>query len=676
MSNLSPGLRGPHDDPSERAVEPSGDAVHARAEGPTRASRETASATFATDARSVRYRLLLVEDEALIALELERRLARMGFDVVGVADNSQDAMTLFLDAEPDLVLMDICILGPVDGVETARAISRISDVPVVFLTAYADDETLRRTADVSPYGYVIKPFDERTLSATLTVALQRHAVDTQARLLGAAVESATIGISLVDVRGPTARVIFVNRAFVVMSGRTRDELVGMPPCLVGADSSGEIERRLLGAIVRRRHDDGVIRGRRPDGTRFWASVTVSPVPSRFGHVEHMLVFHKDITAQREAEAQLVDALRLETIGRMTAGIAHDFNNVLGAIVAFAEFACEGDPQSARADLEEILHAARRGAMFTRKLLDYSRSHDGASAGVADLAQVVAESQPMVSRIAGPRVRVDVQLEGDSPVVVGIDATSLEQVLMNLVSNARDALLNGGVVQVRVSRPTVPSGALEAGCYARLEVIDNGAGIDAQTRARVFEPLFTTKPRGRGTGLGLSTVRTLVERSGGSIALESEVGHGTTVTVDLPLTDGNVKESVLAAAVEEGNADGALCLLVEDDAALRRACARSLADAGFRVVDVATCEGACRELDARGGEVRLVVCDMVLEGETGLTVLERARAVAPNAGRLIVTGYFDDDLDARVAGDTILWKPFTMGTLATRALALLPEKPAE
>ena len=675
MSNSSSGLRGPHDEPSERATEqPGPESARVRIESPTREAA-VASPTFGTGPRAAPYRLLLVEDEAFIALDLERRLARMGFNVVGVADNSQDAMALFLDTEPDLVLMDVCILGPVDGVETARAIARISDVPVVFLTAYADDETLRRTTEVSPYGYVIKPFDERTLLATLTVAQQRHAVDTQARLLGAAVESATIGISLVDVRGPSARVIFVNRAFVELSRRTRDELVGMPPYLVAADDDGEVERRLLGAIARRRRDDGVIRGRRYDGTTFWASVTVSPVPSRFGHVEHVLVFHKDITAQREAEARLVDALRLETIGRMTAGIAHDFNNVLGAIVAFAEFAREGDPESARADLEEILHAAHRGAMFTRKLLDYSRSHDGASAGSADLARVVAESQPMVSRIAGPRVRLDVHVGDGSPVAVGIDAASLERVLLNLVSNARDALPDGGLVRVRVSRPSEASGSLEAESYARLEVIDDGEGIDEQTRARVFEPLFTTKPRGRGTGLGLSTVRTLVERAGGRITLESEVGRGTAVTVDLPLTSRTVDAPTTTAIVGEGNAGGALCLLVEDDAALRRACARSLTDVGFRVVDVATCEGACRELDARLAEVRLLVCDMVLEGESGLTVLERARAVAPDAGRLIVTGYFDDDLDARVAGDPILWKPFTMGALTARALAMLPDRPA-
>ena len=489
------------------------------------------------------YRVMVVEDESVIALDLEMRLTRLGYDVVAVCDNCDDAVALFVETQPQLVLMDICISGPVDGIETASAISKLSDVPVVFLTAYADQDTVRRAAKTSPYGYLLKPFDERSVSVTLTIALQRHASDVRARLFGTAIESATVGIALVDTRGPAPVIEFVNKAYLQKLECTPEQLIGLPPTFSTAPQDRETVERLHAAIEHHQYADGIVQGKRADGTAYWTAVTLCPVPTPTGRVTHMVSFHKDITALREAESTLASTQRFETIGLMTASIAHDFNNVLNVIMGFAEFAREGDDTTRPGDLDEVIQAARRGEKLTRKLLDFSRRPDPSPASGTDLARVMADLLTMVQRLVGPYVDVELRVEA-GPMIVATDSTSIEQVLLNLVANARDAMPTGGRLGIEVTCPSTPSGALEAGRYVRIAVRDTGTGIDPLILKHMFEPLFTTKPRGQGTGLGLSTSRMLVEREGGTITMQSGLGEGTTVHVDLPLT---ARAVVLAAA---------------------------------------------------------------------------------------------------------------------------------
>ncbi len=613
-------------------------------------------------------RVMIVEDEALIALDLERRLGRLGFDVVGVADNLEEAVELFAETRPDLVLMDIFIRGASDGIDTARAIGKISDTPVIFLTAYADEDTVRRAAQTSPYGYLLKPFDERTLFATITVALERYAADTRVRLLGAAVAAANVGILLVDAAGDARKTLFVNDAFVRMSGHPRELLLGQRPCLLARDPEQEVAARLQAALAERIQADGIIEGVNARGERFWSSVTISPVPDASGQVTHMLIFHKDVTRERDAEAVIVESQRLELTGRLTAGIAHDFNNVLCAIAAFADLARDGLQDAQRsADMDEVLHAARRGQILTRKLLDFSRRSEPEADPSSDVSRVIVESRGMCERLAGPRVAFEIKLD-PAAIFVRIDSTSLEQVLLNLVANARDAMPRGGKISVRASRVDDAAGADGPRRIARIEVRDTGVGMEPAVAARIFEPLFTTKARGAGTGLGLSTCRMLVERAGGTIGVRTAPGEGSTFTVELPMIDRPLQSRKSEApSTPIVRIEGARCLLVEDDASLRRVYARALTDAGFAVTEAPTAETAIRELDTLGARVDLVVTDMVLPGLGGDAVLAHAARTCPAAARLVVTGYFDRDDERLDASVEVLWKPFTTGTLVRRAL---------
>ena len=627
---------------------------------------------------SRRLRVMVVEDEALIALDIERRLTRSGYEVVGVADNFDDAVKTFVEIRPELVLMDIHICGTVDGIETARAIGRLGDVPVVFLTAYADDDTIQRAAEISPYGYLLKPFDDRTLSATITVALGRHALDARLRVLDAAVSSASIGIVLVEVQDDRRSICLANDAFVSLAGIPRESILGRRPCFLARDASDPSAARLLEALANLTHAQESVQVSRASGESVWCSVTVSPVVNRGGWVSHMLVFQQDISRERAAQSALAESQRIDLVGRLAAGVAHDFNNVLGAIAAFTELARdEVESEAVRSDLDEVINATQRGAFLTRKLLDFSRRNESPPASSADLSRVVRETWRMAERLAGPGVTLDLRIDPE-PMVVALDPTSLEQILLNLVANARDAMPQGGKIAVAVTRPAEASGQLVGRRYVRLEVSDSGTGMSAEIAERIFEPLFTTKPRGLGTGLGLATCRMLVERAGGTIRVRTAPGEGSTFVLDFPLVQSSASEDRLdIAAGVRGHAGGAVCLIVEDEGPLRRAWARSLAEAGFHVIEAASGEAAFRELDAIGPTLRLLICDMVLPGIGGADVVAHSRTTAPEAERLVVTGYFDQSVEVLGPGVSTLWKPFTAAALLRRALdAINASAPAD
>jgi PAS domain S-box-containing protein len=617
-------------------------------------------------------RLLIVEDESLIALDLKLRLVRAGHDVVGVADCLHDALDLFSTHQPDLVLMDVHVKGDTDGIEIAHAMGKLSDVPVIFLTAYADADTIKRAAETSPYGYLLKPFDDRTLTATITVALERHAADTRARLLSRAVERATLGIVLIETRGTERRSVYCNDAFCDLAAGTSTEVLQLEPLFLYPAGLQAENRHLDEALTRRLPFEITLRGRRLNGREFWSAVTLSPVPDRNGNISHMLAFHVDITRQREAEDGLARSQRLELMGRLSAGIAHDFNNILSAIMGFSDLAIWAAAGERHKDhMEGVAHAAERGAMLTRKLLELSRSSTSPKRGFADLLQVVQLNYRMIQRLAGPHIKVSLELDSE-PMWVGLDTTSLEQIVLNLVANARDAMPNGGKVSIAVRRPDEPAGAFQPRQYVRLTVGDTGAGMDGDTIERLFEPFFTAKAL--GTGLGLTTCRMLVEQASGAIRVQSEVGQGTQISVDFPLVDAQVPAPLETPALlpshVRGNAGGAVCLLVEEDTLLRRSSMQALIHVGFNVIAVASGEAACREMSTLGDKLALLICDMTLSGMSASAVFAQAREATPLAELIATSGNFNhstDDCGPRVA---LLWKPFAANTLARWALDAL------
>ena len=377
----------------------------------------------------------------------------------------------------------------------------------------------------------------------------------------------------------------------------------------------------------------------------------------------------DITAQRALEAQLRQAQKMEAVGQLAGGVAHDFNNILTAIAGFAELLQEeftpGDPR--REDVGEIIKGARRAASLTAQLLAFSRKQVLRSE-VLDLNQVVAQMTAMLRPLLGSSLHL-ATLPAPRPVPVLADRTQLEQVLMNLALNARDAMQGGGTLTIETSlspaEPSAPHGAT-------LVVSDTGVGMSPEVAAHVFEPFFTTKPPGQGSGLGLATVHGIVQQSGGTISVASRPGEGTSFTITLPQATAprarprtgetaairNVKERA-----EEGSAG--TVLIVEDEEAVRAIAQRLLERGGYRVLTARHGADALRVLARAGATVDVLLSDVVMPEMGGVELAARATEMLPGLPVVLMSGYTDKDLgpiDEEAVFAGFVKKPFTADSL--------------
>jgi two-component system cell cycle sensor histidine kinase/response regulator CckA len=394
----------------------------------------------------------------------------------------------------------------------------------------------------------------------------------------------------------------------------------------------------------------------------------------FGRVTGVFGIAREMTTRRALEGQLREAQKMEAVGQLAGGVAHDFNNILTAISGFAELLLSDldTDDSRRADVEEILQSARRGSGLTRQLLAFSRKQVLQPATL-DLNDVVADIANMLRRLIGATVNL-VTLPAGSPTPVLADKTQLEQVLINLAVNARDAMPDGGTLTIEVGSSTADPGARR---LARLIVSDDGAGMPSDVAARAFEPFFTTKAVGKGTGLGLATVRGIVEQSGGTIHVDTHEGRGTTFTISLPLAEGRVVESA-ARPVEQMRGIGTV-LVVEDEDAVRDIARRVLERAGFRVLVARHGADALAVLAHADAPVDLLLTDMVMPEMGGLELAARAAERAPNVRIILMSGYTDADVGTIGRGERVegfLSKPFTAESLLEAVRSLGGRGPGE
>jgi two-component system, cell cycle sensor histidine kinase and response regulator CckA len=419
--------------------------------------------------------------------------------------------------------------------------------------------------------------------------------------------------------------------------------------------------------LRVRHRDGSWRELEVVGTNLLHDPAVSGI-----------VFNsRDVTERNLLEAQLRQAQRMESVGKLAGGIAHDFNNLLTVIQGSAQLLSEDLPagSEARADAQEIERAARRAAELTQQLLVFSR-RNVLQPVLVDFNGVVREMERMLRGLILEDVQLVTRL-ADDLAAVRADPTQLHQVLVNLAVNARDAMPNGGVLTIATRNDVFPREARQRGEPAvRLSVADDGVGMSRELRERAFEPFFTTKPPGEGTGLGLSTVYGIVEESGGYVCLRSEPGEGTTVEVYLP--------AILAAPTAEvpaqpepvpAEARPTTILLVEDEDAVRGVARKALERAGYRVLAVGNGAEALQVVEKRGPELDLVVSDVVMPGMSGPEMVQRVRQAYPALRVLYISGYTDEAVVRRgVAQGTaeLLAKPFSPVELVQRVSTLLSD----
>jgi two-component system cell cycle sensor histidine kinase/response regulator CckA len=384
-------------------------------------------------------------------------------------------------------------------------------------------------------------------------------------------------------------------------------------------------------------------------------------------------------ALREREDQLRQAQKMEAIGQLAGGVAHDFNNLLTIINVHSDLLLQDlqNENPMRQDVEEISRAAARAASLTRQLLTFSRKQV-VQPQVLDLARVVTGVEPMLRRLIGEDVDFETSSDDDvSPVLA--DEGELEQVLINLVVNARDAMPQGGRLSVAVQNVAVNDAAcvkhpsLRPGDYVQLTVQDSGMGMTTETMMRAFEPFFTTKERGRGTGLGLATVYGIVKQSGGTITVDSSPGEGTTFSVYLPVAAEAIVISAVVAERRVPASAGETILVVEDEESVRRLARRVLEAQGYTVLEAINGADALRIAADYAGVIDLLLSDVVMPEVGGRLLAERLTAARPETEVMFMSGYTDDDILRRgllQRGQRLIQKPFTATALAHDVRTLL------
>lgn len=411
--------------------------------------------------------------------------------------------------------------------------------------------------------------------------------------------------------------------------------------------------------------------RRPDGQVSWAVFRAVPVKGPDAQVSGAVVTFLDISERKQDEEYLRHAQRMESIGQLAAGVAHDFNNLLQVMLSNLDLAAsEQEPQEEL--ISEMRTAAERGAALTRQLLTFGHRQPFKPVRLP-INEVAGSLTALMQRMLGERVELSFDADEEVGAVLG-DQGQLEQVLINLCINARDAMPEGGAIRVATRRVNDPDELrqrhLEPSDSGYVEVLveDRGAGMSADVQARAFEPFFTTKPAGTGTGLGLSVVYGIVQRHGGTVALESRRGHGTTVRFFLPLS------SVPARVVEPRESDAApggneRILIVEDEAPVRRLVARIVAGAGYEVATAASGQEALTLARDDDG-IALVISDLVMPGMQGRELARHLHETRPGLPVLFVSGYAGDEEGPQREDEDVLYKPFKAEALLKRLRELL------
>ncbi len=624
-------------------------------------------------------RIVIVEDEVIVARSIAKMLGLNGHEVPACVTTGADAIAAAASLRPELILMDIHLRGPMDGIEASERIRRDSDVPIVFLTAYGDRDHLERAMQAAPHGYLIKPYSDRDLLATVEVALHKHGLERELaereRWLGTVLRSLGEGVIAL---GPDQRILSMNAMAEQMTGWSDAEALGRPVTEVlplraeagGAERVLPLARAMAERVVLGLEGPTLLHTR--DGREVPVDYSVSPIVDDQAGVRGAVVIVRDVAERRVLENRLAVSARLASLATLTAGMGHQLNNPLTYNLGNLELALE-DLQDVRAGVPGALDAVER---CLRDALDGARRMRDVLGAMEELARGDSAERHVVSiatcldlalRLAGNEIAQRGRLVRDErarPLVEGQEGR-LVQVFSNLLLNAAQALPERsaeGEVHILVEQTAT---------HAVIEIGDTGAGIPADVMVRIFEPFFTTKPVGVGTGLGLPIAHGIVRQHGGDITVRSKPGEGATFRVELPLA---TAAAAAAPPPPRPEVERRLRVLLVDDDPLVLRLFGALIGEDHDVVLAASGREALARIDVDPPDV--IVTDLMMPEMTGVelhaAVKERDAALA--ARMLFVTGgAFTPSAQAFVTAmaDRVLFKPVAPADLLAAVADLAP-----
>ena len=623
-----------------------------------------------------RRKILVIEDEAIIARDIQKSLEELGYEVPDTISSGEAAISMAGEVMPDLVLMDIVLQGDMDGIEAAEEIKNLYDIPVIYLTAYADDKVMERARVTEPFGYMIKPFEERELHTTIEMALYKHKVEKRLReseqLFSTTLKSIGDAVITTDSEGV---VTFLNPVAEGLTGFKMEEVKGRAIENVFRVNTGEdlFDEHLAGALGEEgaRLVDRLLTG--PGGRKIPVECSSSPIIDDKGEISGLALAFRDIServkseaTRRNLESQLLQSQKMDAIGHLAGGIAHDFNNILTAIIGYVNILQMkmDDDDPLMTYVKQVMASSERASKLTQSLLTFSRKQV-VSMSPVNINRVVNGVQKLLISMVGEGVRYSSELS-DNDLVVMANEGQVEQIFINLVTNARDAMPEGGTIFIGTEAVRIDEAyaeehlMLNPGAYACIAVTDTGTGMDRKTREMIFEPFFTTKEVGKGTGLGLSIVFGIVKQYNGGINVYSEPGSGTTIKVYLPLIKEDTAEKGETSDLSVERGDETI-LVAEDDASIRAMIRESLQNAGYRVVEAADGAEAVTRYHSVKEAIDMLLLDVVMPIKTGQSVYEELKEVDPDIKVLFMSGYAGDILlnkgiDEKEA--SFISKPFT------------------
>ena len=632
---------------------------------------------------------VLVADDSQVDAELTiRELIRAGFGVEWIRVEQPAAFAESLRTGTwDVVLSDYR-MPQFTGLEALSLLQASGlDLPFILVSGAVGEDVAVEILRAGAHDYVAKHRLFRLAPAVtreLREARTRHAhrrAELELRKMAMVVEQIPSVVVITDLAG---RIEYVNPRFTELTGYTRDEVQGQNPRILKSGATSREHYRELWTSVKSGHEwRGTFHQRRKDGSTYEEDAVIRPMRDASGTITHYLKVGEDVTARHALEQQFRQAQKMEAVGRLAGGVAHDFNNLLTVISGFTEMAIASlDPDDPlRADLEQVALAGERGAALTRQLLAFSRKQALEPAPFV-LARTVREAESMVRRLVGEDVTVDLRMNADDGGTILAEPGQLEQILMNLVVNARDAMPTGGRLTISTAVRTVDAdnasqhAGLHVGPYALLTVADTGHGMSAETLSKIFEPFFTTKTVGKGSGLGLSTVYGIVSQLGGIIEVHSAPGEGARFDIYLPLSQATTTDVASVGPRTGEHAGTETILVVDDETPVARYAQRVLSSAGYTVLPASHAGEALVVCEKYSGEIDLVVTDVIMPQMSGRELADRLCQLRPGIRVLYMSGYTDDilnDNDALGPDRQLVRKPFT-GELLLRKVREVLDQP--
>ncbi len=560
-------------------------------------------------------------------------------------------------------------------------------VPFILLTQDADEKTVADIIQSGTWNCVPKSrLDGPTLVRTIHSTLALHSLQQEQqnaedllRKLSQAVEHSADTVVITDRNGA---IEYANPAFEQLSGYSHDEVRGKTHrILKSGEQTSEVYKEMWNTLVAGNVFRGILVNRKKNGELYYVEESICPVRDAAGEITHFISNGRDLTERMRLEAQLSQAQKMDAIGRLAGGVAHDFNNLLTIITSYSELALDVVPKysALESKIQEILMAARRAAELTRQLLAFGRKQPQALR-VMDLNQVVGAIATTLPRLIGE----DIEFTFTPAANVGrarVDPLQIEQILMNLAANARDAMPRGGHLRIETSHVQLDDdyihdkpAIIPKGSYVLITVSDDGAGIPREDLPHIFEPFYTTKPSGKGTGLGLATVYGIVKQNKGFIWVYSEAGTGTVFKIYLPCV--GTRSRVIAPEAPDTTAitrGTETILLVEDEPAVRRSTAEFLNLQGYQVIEAKDGVDAIATAQKYGSTIHLLVTDVVMPNMSGGELAKELGKLRPDVKFLFVSGYAGRTvLDHKVVDleTNFLQKPYTLKQLSHKIRAAL------